>query len=242
MARSKKKKAGLPKALWLVTFSDLVTLLLTFFVLLLSMSSMDTSVIKEISSVFSDKIAFMSRKSSGKIENRFEVVKEMIDKPWEVLEKKDRIKDLLFPDMVLPPDINRSTLQENLDILVRPEGVALVLSDNLLFPTGKTELPEQGQELLKQIASLIRIWPAPVNISGYTDNVPSFGRGNIKISAQRAMAVLDYFLNNKQMQGQRFSVSAYGPNFPIADNDTPQGRARNRRVEVLFKNMPHSYM
>ena len=242
MGRKKKKKAEQPEAAWLVTFSDIMTLLLTFFVLLLSMSSMDQSIIEQISTVFRGRIAFMSTRTSGRVDKRIELVKEAIKKPWEILEKKERIKDLLFPDTVLPPEINRSTLEENLEVLVRPEGVALVLTDKLLFPLGETDLNPEAKAILRQVSRLIRIWPAPVNISGYTDDIPSTERGNLYISGERAMSVLDFFLENMGLAPKRFSVSAYGPHFPIADNDTPEGRARNRRVEILFKNNPHSYM
>lgn len=226
----------------MITFSDMMTLLLTFFVLLLSMSSMDQSIIEQISTVFRDRIAFMSTKSSGRVDKRLQLVKENIEKPWEILEKKKLIKDLLFPDTALPREINKSTLEENLEILVRPEGVALVLTDKLLFPLGETELNPAAKQILEQVGELTRIWPAPVNVSGYTDDIPSTERGNLYISGERAMSVLDFFLQDMNLDPERFSVSAYGPNFPIASNDTPEGRAKNRRVEVLFKNAPHSYM
>ncbi len=243
MARKKKKKGGgKSSGAWLVTFSDMMTLLLTFFVLLLSMSSMDKSIIRQVSSVFTKDIAFMSTKTSGKVEKRFEILRKAIEKPWEILEKKKRIKDLLFPDTVLPPEINKSTLEENLKVLKRPEGVSLVLTDKLLFPLGKTSLNNQAREILEEVAKLARIWPAPVNVAGYTDDVPSPERGNMRISEERALAVLNYFLEEKNLDPQRFSVSAYGRHLPIADNETPAGRARNRRVEILFKDMPHSYM
>ena len=242
MARKKKKGGGgAASDGWLVTFSDLVTLLLTFFVLLLSMSSLDKSVVQEVVSIFTERTAFLSEKSAGKIAHRFKVLQKLVAKKWEILENEQRIKDLLFPDEVLPKEISRSTLEKNLRILVRPEGVALVLTDKLLFPLGGTKLTPAARKILKEVATLVSIWPAPVNIAGYTDNIPARTRDNYDISGERALAVLTFFLK-QGLESSRLSISAYGPNFPVADNNTEFGRAQNRRVEILFKTYNYSYL
>lgn len=242
MARKKKKKGGgVASDAWLVTFSDLITLLLTFFVLLLSMSSMDKSIIKEISSVFVQAPAFLGKSNRVKVEDRFKLLRDILQKSWDIFEKKERIIDLLFPDQVLPPEISKNTLQKNLEILKRPEGVALVLQDKLLFRPGEYRLTPVAKQLLEQVANLIYVWPAPVNIAGYTDNTVGRKMDNYTLSSLRALSVLGFF-RDKGLEPQRFSVSAYGPNFPIASNKTPQGRARNRRVEVLFKLNGYNYL
>ena len=74
-----------------------------------------------------------------------------------------------------------------------------------------------------------------VNISGHTDNVPNAEMSNYELSGKRALSVLEYFLQNK-VRPQRFSVSGYGPDRPVADNRLESGRAANRRVEILLKN------
>ncbi|WP_456324312.1 OmpA/MotB family protein [Desulfonauticus submarinus] len=243
MGKRKKSKGGggPPKDGWLVTFSDLVTLLLTFFVLLLSMSSLDNSVVKDVVSVFTQSTGFLGASSNVKIEDRFKLLRDILQKPWEILDKQQRIIDLLFPDEVLPPEITKSTLQRNLEILKRPEGVALVLHDGILFRPGAYQLLPGAKALLRQIAILISIWPAPVNIAGYTDNLKSRKMDNYTLSSLRALAVLE-FLREQHIAPERFSVSAYGPNFPIADNKTPEGRKRNRRVEILLKINGYHYL
>jgi chemotaxis protein MotB len=243
MARKKKKKSGGGGGGdgWLVTFSDLMTLLLTFFVLLLSMSSLDNTIVQQVFSIFIDKPAFLSHKASGRIEHRFKVLKEIIAKQFEILDNEQRIKDLLFPDEILPREISKSTLDKNLRILKRPEGVALVLTDKLLFPLGKTTLTPAAEKILQQIAILVSLWPAPVNIAGYTDNIPARTRDNYEIAAERALSVLTFFVK-QGVKAVRLSVSAYGPNFPLADNMTEQGRAQNRRVEILLKTNNNTYL
>lgn len=91
MARRKKRGGGEVQANWLVTFSDLVTLLLTFFVLLLSMSSMDKSIVRQVVSVFTEDVGFLDVRSTGKIEDRFKVLEKILQKPWEILEDRKSV-------------------------------------------------------------------------------------------------------------------------------------------------------
>ncbi len=236
MARKRKSSPGAAGDGWLVTFGDLVTLLLTFFVLLLSMSSMDRSVLTRIT-FFADDVGFLTNRSAGLIPQRVRLVIDALDKPWEVLEKQKRIKDLLFPEDELPPEISRSTLDANLQVLARPEGVALVLTDALLFPSGGSRLSDAARKMLDSVYDVLLFMPAPVNVSGYTDDVGGDAAANYVLSGERALAVLEYFLT-RGLPPERFSVSGYGPAWPIADNATEAGRAQNRRVEILLKTTP----
>lgn len=226
---------------WLMTFADLVTLLLTFFVLLLSMATMDRSVLKDIAVSLVGAEGLAISKGAGKVEARFEMVKKLLENPASKYIDLKRLKDLLFPDEVLPEGMTRSFLDQSIEVLVRPEGIALVLSNDLLFATGETELDPKRKKLLRGFADLLAGMPAPVNIAGYTDNVPSMPKDNYTLSVERAMSVLSYFLEFG-FDPSRFSVSAYGDSFPIDDNATPKGRARNRRVEILLKTGGNMYL
>ena len=135
----------------------------------------------------------------------------------------------------------RSTLDENLQVLLRPEGIALVLSDGLLFESGESALKEDSRKLLSEFALFLASVTMPVNVSGYTDNVPSGRKDNYALSAERAMSVLSFFLQ-QGFDPRRFSVSAYGEAFPLGDNTTPEGRASNRRVEILLKTSGRTYL
>jgi chemotaxis protein MotB len=242
MARKKTKSdSGAPKDGWLITFSDLMTLLLTFFVLLLSMSSMDSTVIMEVASFFKKNVSQLTEPGASKIETRYEILLKLLQDPVQAVDKPDRIRDLLFPDEVLPPEISRSTLEKNLLVLKRPEGVALVLTDEILFPLGQTTLTPVGEKLLREIGRFLLAIPASVNLAGYTDTIPGRRIDNYEIAARRAMSVLRS-LRGMGMPAKRFSVSGYGPHFPIADNATPEGRARNRRIEILVKTASFTYL
>lgn len=242
MAR-RKKRAELdpPGASWMVTFADLMTLLLSFFVLLLSMSSMDKSILRDVVSHFVGDMGLAPKKGAGRLTTRFEFMNVVIENPAEALHDPQRIKDLLFPDEVLPEGMARSTLDENLQVLVRPEGIALVLSDGLLFGVGESALNPESRKLLSEFSQFLATVTMPVNVAGYTDNVPAGQKDNYMLSSERAMSVLSFFLQ-QGFDPRRFSVSGYGEAFPLGDNTTPEGRARNRRVEILLKTTGRTYL
>ena len=234
MARRKKTRGGGGgEGSWLVTFSDLMTLLLTFFVLLLTMTTMDTTVLTRISAYVSNP-DYTDVEAAGKISERIREIIELLRDPDNVFAKQERLKDLLFPDEVLPPDLLRGDLEENLRILTHPEGVVIVLTEGLLFPHGSAALDGRGMKLLEGLAPVILGLTSDVNISGHTDPTPSLGMGNDDLSVFRALAVLDRFLAAR-IPPDRFSVSGYGADKPMYPNTTADGRAKNNRVEILVK-------
>ncbi|MGE4290941.1 MAG: flagellar motor protein MotB [Desulfovibrio sp.] len=231
--KREKKETCAPLALWLVTFSDLVTLLLTFFVLLLTMSSMDQSFITRVTVAPLDA-GVMDSKGAGRISIALQEVLELIDEPWEVLDQSPRIKDLLYPDQELPNDVSRSTLNENLKVLARDDGVALVLTDKLLFPRGGSELDNTAREILDQVTPLLGYANEPVFISAHTDDTEAPREQLFELSARRVEAVLAYFVHSG-LKNEQFSLAAYGDTKPLYPNDSVEHRAANRRIEILIR-------
>ena len=231
--RAKKRFPGISVPLWLISFSDLMTLLLTFFVLLMSMSSMDSTTIARISGL-SEGAAPLPRGGVGRLSDRVRLAVKMLREPESVVERNEQLKELLFPDNILPPEVNTGDPKENLRILAHPEGVVIVLTDGLLFAEGSTELDERGQKLIDALIPVIHGVNADINISGYTDSTELPPPGNEEISARRAMSVLERFLAG-HVPADRFSVSGYGADKPMFDNTTAEGRRKNRRVEILLK-------
>ncbi|QJB56293.1 OmpA family protein [Pseudodesulfovibrio sp. zrk46] len=232
MAR-KKKETCPPLALWLVTFSDLVTLLLTFFVLLLTMSSMDNAILTRVTLHTAD-LGLLDKRGSGRVNAKERLVVDLMEKPWEVLDKKNRIKDLLFPDDVLPEEIDKQDLDKNLEILAKNDGVALVFTDKLLFEPGSSVLSPEGEFLIDRLVPMMTHTPAPINIAGYTDATDNT-ETPLQLSGDRALSVLT-FLVSAGVPNERFSLSAYGGDFPVVDESgRPVTSDMNRRVEILLK-------
>lgn len=235
MARRKKKQEE-SGAAWLVTFSDLMTLLLTFFVLLLSMASMDVTVITRISASMRS-LSHMPLSGPGRVPERIEMIVKMIKDPNNVLQKKDRLKDLLFPRDVLPVELSHSDVMKNIEILQHPEGVVIVLTEGLLFGPGSPALDSKGKKLLDVLTPVIHAVNADANISGHTGPGRGDGTDLYQLSFLRGATVLEHFLQN-QLKPDRFSVSGYGPDKPMHPNDSEEHRTQNRRVEILIKTTP----
>ncbi len=234
MARRKKKGGDGGGPGWLVTFSDLMTLLLTFFVLLLSMSSMDRPLLTRIMAT-SDEPSPLDHAGRGRVPERISLLMDIVNDPTTVLDKQDRIKDLLFPNEILPPELSPGTLKENLRVLAHPEGVVIVLHEGLLFPRSGYALTATGRQLLDALVPFFHYTTADVNIGGHTDNVEeAHAMDNYVLSGRRAMSVLEFFLQ-QHFPARRFSISGYGPDKPLFPNDTEKNRAQNRRVEILVK-------
>ncbi|XPV76378.1 MAG: OmpA/MotB family protein [Desulfovibrio sp.] len=233
MGKKKKEEECPPVAAWLVTFSDLVTLLLTFFVLLLSMASMDQTFLTQVN-VTPAEMGNLDKKGAGRVPQRVKFVVPMLERPLDVMDKPNRIKDLLFPDDVLPPQISKAELDENLKVLAKPEGVALVFTDKILFPLGGSKLSDAAIQLLRIVEQPLSMTSAEVNIAGYADGLGGYTRRQYELSGRRALSVLEVFVKDG-LPNSRFSVSPMGPLNPIATNRTEEGRAQNRRVEILVK-------
>lgn len=232
MAR-KKKETCPPLALWLVTFSDLVTLLLTFFVLLLTMSSMDKSILTKVTLHTAD-LGLLEKRGSGRVSVKERLVVELIEKPWEVLDKKQRIKDLLFPDDTLPEEMDKSELDQNIAVLQKENGVALVFTDNLLFAPGSSELSDRGRFIMNRLIPMMTQTNAPINVAGYTDAGEDVA-DPLALSGDRALSVLAHLVG-AGVPNKRFSVSAYGGDFPVLDEmGRPVDSDLNRRVEIYLK-------
>lgn len=234
MSRKRKKGGKGAEAAWLITFSDLMTLLLTFFVLLLSMSSMDTPLLTRIT-VTRDEPSPMAHSGRGRVPDRIQMLLEVVQDPMTVLEKQNRIKDLLFPNEILPKELSPGTLEDNLRILAHPEGVVIVLNEGVLFEPGAYALTPVGREIVNALIIFFYYTTADVNIAGHTDNMEdAHGMDNYELSGRRAMSVLEYLLQQK-MSAPRFSISGYGPDKPLEPNTSDENRKVNRRVEFLVK-------
>ena len=117
-------------------------------------------------------------------------------------------------------------------------GLVIVLSDDVLFDSGKAKIKEDAEPVLDKVAATIKrkVPNKNIGISGHTDNVPitySKWKSNWELSTARATNVLHY-LESKGVSAGELSATGYGEHRPVASNDTPEGRAKNRRVEIVI--------
>lgn len=120
------------------------------------------------------------------------------------------------------------------------DGLHLVLSEEILFPTGSDELSDTGREVLTKLVEELEQLPYQIAVIGYTDNVPVGPRlaarypSNWELAGARAASVVRLF-QGAGVPAQQLLVISRGESQPIASNDTPEGRAENRRIEVRLR-------
>ena len=225
---------------WLVTFGDLVMLLLTFFVMLLTMSSMDTKKLKEIFMHFSGAPGVLELAGSREIADLAGFITKYQTSDRLLVVDQSIIKRLLIPSF--KSDKNTEMTIKNFDELVSitddERGIVLSFQGDAFFDSGKTTIKKEMFPFLDSIAEAIESCPNEILIMGHTDNIPIQSRlykSNQELSLYRGLSVLEYFLEEKGLSPSRFFVGGYGASRPLHPNDTPEKRALNRRVEIIFK-------
>lgn len=256
------KKAGGGAPAWMATFADLMSLLLTLFVLLLTFAEMDVIKYKAIAGSMANAFG-VSRKDklSGVIEvdgslrrkaasdvdisKREEEITEVPKVSMEIPEiseeelearaqklREDKAEELKES---LASTMDEDIKQGGVSVERTGDEVVIRFPSEIAFPSGSGTLNEGFKHLLDRLAPILEKTPGELIVSGHTDNVPIRGgafQSNWDLSASRATAVVHYFLFKHLIDPGRITVQGYGDSRPVASNDTPEGRKKNRRVEV----------
>lgn len=234
-----KKKKKLEEGNWLDTYADTVTLLLTFFVLLYSMSSVDAEKLKQVSEALN---TVMTGKTADSI-----MQYDTYDGSVPLIGKESKTEGQLEADMEgeshftrtyedLQEFIDKNNLSELVSIQEDARGVVIQLKDSILFEKAKADIKPEAIVVLDSISTLIAAMPNQIIVEGHTDNDPISTyeyQSNWELSAARASRVLRYFVEEKGQLPSRFSVSSYGDTKPNFANTTEESKAQNRRVNIL---------
>ena len=242
MARRKRKKRTEEHMdeSWLIPYADILTLLLALFIVLFSMSSVDAVKFQQLSKAFNDIFVggtgFMEHLSPDSDGSDIEPLVGKNDKEGslgaidekESSEMEQRVKEY----------IQENNLEEKLETSLTGEGLLVTIRDNVLFESGSADVRETDLQLASEIASLIVMDPPrSIIISGHTDDVPistAQFSSNWDLSVMRAVNFMKILLENEQLNPEWFSAKGYGEFKPVASNGTVEGRAKNRRVEILI--------
>ncbi|HHN65986.1 MAG TPA: flagellar motor protein MotB [Nitrospirae bacterium] len=226
--RSSTDSGGAPA--WMATFSDMATLLLTFFILLLSFANMDIVKFRDAMGSIQQALGFMPT-GTGMFQHTSKPTE--FEKPLatSALKNTNYLIQQELQEMVKEHGLERDVEIEN-----TPRGVVLRVRGRIFFSSGTAELKPQAYPILEKIAQIMKRFPSRVSIEGHTDNLPvSGGRytSNWELSAARAYSALR-FLMKKGVDVKRINIAGFADTHPIASNNTEEGRAKNRRVEFVF--------
>lgn len=237
MSRRKKTQSseGGANEEWLATYADTITLILTFFVLLYSFSSMDAVKFQKLSSSLQSVLSGNDGTSILELNMSGEV--PIVGAPIDMGPKQTGATESEEMYKKIKGFIDSNNLKDTVQIKTDSRGVIMELKDNILFDVGQTEIKEPSKAILDKINSLISTIPNEVIVEGHTDNVPIHTEQyptNWELSTQRAVNVLKYFVQVKGQNPQRFQAAGYGEYRPIAPNDNYANQSKNRRVNILI--------
>ena len=227
---------------WMATFGDMMSLLLTFFILILSFANMD--VIKFSAAVGSLKDAFGTKTTDpGEMESfASSLIRLSENQSSQVVSVIDLPKRLRIAEADLQRRIQLMIATHDLEKLVETEqtsrGVVVRVRGQLLFEPGSARLLPEAYVLLREIAELVRDAQNDVSIGGHTDDEPIATKefpSNWHLSAARAIATLEYMVDVEEVDPRRLSAAGYAEMKPLVPNDSPAHRDENRRVEFLFE-------
>ena len=256
--KRRKKQAEESGASWLDTYADMITLVLVFFVLLFSFSTIDAQKWREIMNSLNmkseEKGAFMQTGDFVKETNRPGFPPDATGSPEpsatpavsptpeptpKVGEEQSNYFDELYHKV--SNFIDREDLETQVFVMRQKNGVLLRFSENILFDSGRAYLLDTAEETLGIIAPMLNEVIEDVymvRVEGHTDDRPirtDAYPSNWELSAARSVAVVRYLTESQEMDPKKFSVVAYSKYAPIADNDSNENRHKNRRVDIFIE-------
>ena len=269
MAKRKPDEPPKGAPAWQATFADLMNLLLCFFVMLFSMSTMDAQKFELLAASFNQTFSIFSAgataigdgilisngvsqlnelddyiNSSGR-DAEGETVPEDLQSAEEILEDAKLKESEELAEKVEEALEEKNLEKESFDIEFTAQYVQLTLNGAILFDSGSVQLKEEALPILNQVGIILQKYSAGIiEIEGHTDNVPMSGEkysNNDELSAGRALSVFYYLIENTTLNPVNIKHSGMGEYVPIADNSTAEGRAKNRRVEIRIYNSLSSY-
>jgi chemotaxis protein MotB len=220
----KKRRAEEPDNTdrWVVSYADFITLLFAFFTVMYAISHVDAGKLSQFSGSMQSALKTSSTDTS---------TKALIE----------GIKPISYEDLKLEKDVKaafeKSGIMSDVSVYRNERGVLISFGDGILFEAGSAELRPEALPLLTVVAAVIQQTQNSIAIEGHTDNLPIKNAryaSNWELSTARATSVLITLLRDYQFSPERFSASGYGEYRPMATNATPDGRAKNRRVDIIF--------
>ena len=223
---AKSEEPGAPG--WMVTFADLMTLLLTFFVLLLSMSTLDNQRVKLALGSLRGSTGVLDGGGQPR-EGRKEVVQIPEVSQGDTKHLMTRI------ERVTEQKLDKAS-NDMIQIGHKDEKVIMSIPDSLLFAPGHTDINPVAFPFLQDLSAVVGQSESTVEVVGHSDNTAPGGyyNSNWEVGAARALAVLLYIKNEGGVEGHRLKASTHGQFHPKVENETELGRAKNRRVELVF--------
>jgi chemotaxis protein MotB len=248
--RRKKHEAHPNHERWLVSYADFITLMFAFFVVMFAASQTDKGKAHQVQESirkaleegqFVSTIAGIlggdkSHKGPGNNQRNGPGGDRKAQKSIPV---DGRFVELLPVMTYLGKELEDEIRKGRMKVSMEARGLVVSFREAAFFPSGEDMIPEDTHATIRKVSESVRRLPNPVRLEGHTDSVPirSGGRfrSNWELSAARAIAMMNMLVSTG-VPSDRLSVASYAENAPVESNDTPEGRMRNRRVDIVVLN------
>ncbi len=246
---------------WIITYADFTTMLLALFMVMYALSQMDVNNLKEFSksvgTVFKlpaqQNLSGETRLNRNNLKQIFNTTKTKVSfSAINTSSQKEPIKELKQQLSTIEPTLQKEAAEfENIKSIVKeklnnvegisisrePRGLLIRLSNKVLFDQGSAIIRGQSIILLDKLAEALKNIPNPIRIEGHTDKIPIKTKkfpSNWELSTARATNIVRYLINKHGFSPKKLSAVGYGEYMPIADNNSKEGRAANRRIDIVI--------
>jgi chemotaxis protein MotB len=225
---------------WLLSYADFITLLMIFFIIMYSMSNVDSKKYKQVAAGLSAAMGGGGANIIGiddgvpidKVENLIDTTLENMTEEQKLEKVKDAVDKYL----------KQSGLDNSVSTTVEERGLVLSFKDSIFFDSGKSEIKSEQSKKLIEIGRILNqpiISESFIRVEGHTDNVPvknNIFKSNWDLSVARASHVVQILIDQSEIKPERVSAAGYGEYRPKSDNNTKAGRNANRRVDIIIMN------
>ena len=250
MGRKHKQPEHANHERWLVSYADFITLLFAFFVVMFATSQTDKAKAQQVADSVKKALEGGSlakvvatvlggapgEKEQGNMERHGPGGAKKAVKQ----EKPDgQIVELLPSLKVLSRELEQEIKSGKIQISMGVRGLTISFQQAALFPSGEDEIAQDAYPSLARIAAAMKRIPNPARLEGHTDSVPihnSRFRSNWELSAARSIALLQLLSDRFEVPREKLSIAGYAETAPVETNETEEGRARNRRVDIVILN------
>lgn len=225
---------------WLLTYSDLITLLMVFFVVLYSASNVNQKKYEKLANSMSS--AFTG--GSGIFEDGHDVdenssnseINPLVQNEEEKLQSIEGQVDVMIKELGLEDSVSTS---------MEERGLVISFNNSIFFDSAKANIKEDMKSKLVSLSTILNKIDNYVRVEGHTDNIPiknQYYNSNWQLSSIRASNVVEFLISQGNISPDRLSAVGYGEYRPIDDNTSEDGRAKNRRVDILILNNKYDNM
>ena len=240
------KDKGAPR--WVVTFGDLMSLLLCFFVLLLSFSEMDRQKYKMVAGSMAQAFGVQRKERVFESPRGAKMVALSFDQ--DMVPKFDKqeyiatqVMESLGEELKAALEGKLRGLEDQVEIEVDGHQTIIRLLGGATFDSGQARIRPRLIPILREIGLRLKGTDGDIIIAGHTDTVPVRGgpfETNLKLSIARAAEVAEFMIDKVEIPPERISTMGFGEYRPTHTNDTPEGREENRRVEIILTAVPQT--